>query len=135
MPEPVFKVLKLIDANDNCPFDQWIDGVRNKNDKARIRFRIDRLTRGNFGDHKGVGDGVSELRLFFGPGYRVYYGLVGTLVVVLLGGSDKKDQSQEIKSAKQLWASFIQEGQPESALLALQEEDEGGNDEQQADEA
>ena len=66
-------------------------------------MRIRRMASGNFGDHKAIGEGVYELRLFFGSGYRIYYALVGTKIVLLLAGGDKKSQSGDIEKAKSFW--------------------------------
>lgn len=74
--------------------------------KARILTRIDRLRFGNFGDCKSVGSGVFELRIPLGPGYRVYFGLVGTEVVLLLGGGDKSTQQKDIKACQQYWTEY-----------------------------
>ena len=74
--------------------------------KARILTRIDRLRFGNFGDCKSVGSGVFELRLQFGPGYRVYFGIVGTEVVLLLGGGDKATQQKDIRACQQYWMEY-----------------------------
>ena len=68
--------------------------------------RLARVRAGNFGDHKSVGGGVSELRIVFGPGLRVYYGLHGQKVVVLVGGGDKGSQTRDIRRAQQLWQQF-----------------------------
>lgn len=68
--------------------------------RVRIAKRIDRISEGNFGDFKSVGDGVSELRFTFGPGYRVYYMQRGNIVVILLCGGDKDSQGKDIERAK-----------------------------------
>jgi putative addiction module killer protein len=85
-------------------YDAWLN-ERTKKDRPtsiRIRARVDRMIDGNFGDSKSVGDGVSELRLDFGPGYRVYYTQRGLDVIVLLIGGDKSSQDDDIKTAKGL---------------------------------
>ena len=74
--------------------------MRDVQARARITKRIDRIAQGNLGDAKSVGDGVSELRFSFGPGYRVYYTLRGDVVVILLCGGDKGSQTQDIERAK-----------------------------------
>ena len=83
-------------------FDEWIDTLRDRRDRARILLRIDRLQAGNFGDHRSVGDGVSEMRFTFGPGYRIYYVLRERTVVILLCGGDKGSQPRDIVIAKKL---------------------------------
>jgi len=88
-------------------FGRWLDGLKDRKARARILDRIDRLSDGNFGDWASVGNGVSELRLHFGPGYRVYDLRQGDVVVVLLCGGEKASQAKDIKRAKQMaeeWA-------------------------------
>lgn len=83
-------------------FDDWFDNLKDRQAKTRIQARIDRVEEGNFGDTEPVGGGVSELRFFFGAGYRVYYCKQGLEIVLLLVGGDKSSQSKDIKLAKQL---------------------------------
>lgn len=90
------------------PFSAWLSKLDKRN-QARIVKRIARLEEGNFGDFKTVGDGVFELRFFFGSGYRVYYGLDGETLVLLLTGGDKKTQNKDIKIAKQYWQEYQKE--------------------------
>jgi putative addiction module killer protein len=89
----------------SAPFSEWLNTL-DRHVKARVLTRIDRIRRGNFGDAKSVGDGVFELRLDFGPGYRVYYGRRGQTVVILLGGGDKKSRSRDIDQAKKCWSEL-----------------------------
>jgi len=88
-------------------FITWLGGLRDTVARARIAKRIDRLARGNFGDAKSVGDGVSELRFDFGPGYRIYYTRRGNVVVILLCGGDKHSQARDIDRARQLAKEII----------------------------
>jgi putative addiction module killer protein len=88
------------------PFSGWLKKLKDKSARAHIRRRIDRLHLGNEGDHKSVGQGVFELRLAFGPGYRVYYGKANDALVVLLCGGDKSSQSKDIKLAQKYWLQF-----------------------------
>lgn len=81
-------------------FASWIDGLKDRKNRARILDRIDRLAGGNFGDCAPIGGGVSELRMHFGPGYRVYFLRQGQTIVVLLNGGDKGSQAKDIKRAK-----------------------------------
>ena len=80
-------------------FDTWFAGVRDRTAKARIQARIDRLQLGNFGQHRELTGGVGELKIDFGPGYRVYYSRRGAVVVVLLCGGNKSTQNADIKRA------------------------------------
>jgi len=91
------------DRNGYEPFTEWLEGLRDTKGKQRIQARLRRLELGLYGDCESVGDGVMELRLFFGPGYRVYFGeQIGSLVILLCGG-DKSTQKQDIEVAKVYW--------------------------------
>lgn len=81
---------------------KWLDGLRDMRARARVLARIERLLAGNPGDAGPVGEGVSELRINYGPGYRVYYKKQGRTLVILLAGGDKGSQSKDIKAALQL---------------------------------
>ena len=83
-------------------FANWFDSLRDRRAKARIQARIDRLALGHFGDVVPVGEGVSELRIFYGPGYRVYFVRRGSIVVILLSGGDKNTQDSDIVKAKEI---------------------------------
>jgi putative addiction module killer protein len=83
-------------------FSKWLDGLDDIRARARILVRIERLAGGNPGDVKPVGEGVSELRIDYGPGYRVYYNKQGRSVIILLAGGDKRTQSRNIKTALRL---------------------------------
>lgn len=85
---------------------EWLDHLRDVRAKARIAVRMDRLKAGNFGDSKLLRDGVSELRVDYGPGYRVYFGMVGKAVVLLLCGGDKRSQEADIDKAVEYLADF-----------------------------
>ena len=80
-------------------FAKWIDKLADVNAKARVQVRIERLAMGNPGDVMPVGEGVSELRIDYGPGYRVYYKKIGKEIVILLAGGDKSSQGKDIKIA------------------------------------
>ena len=83
-------------------FENWLDGLRDRVAKKRISMRITRVESGLLGDWKTVGDGVSEMRVDYGPGYRLYYTVRGQVMVILLCGSEKRDQDRAIKLAKAL---------------------------------
>ena len=88
------------------PFREWLHGLRDVNARAKIRVRLNRVRLGNFGDVKPVGGGVSELRIPYGPGYRVYLGRAGSTVVLLLCGGDKSTQKRDIITAKDYWLDY-----------------------------
>ena len=92
----------MIEIRKTEIFADWLNGLRDRRAKARIQARIDRLERGHFGDVTSVGEGVSELRIFYGPGYRVYFVQRGPVVVILLSGGDKSTQDSDIVKAKEL---------------------------------
>lgn len=83
-------------------FDAWFLGLRDQQAKRRIQMRIDRAEDGNFGDSESVGEGVSEMRIHYEPGYRVYFVQRGMEVVILLAGGDKSTQSKDIKTALEI---------------------------------
>jgi len=88
------------------PFEEWLDDLDDKRAVARILARLARVRQGNLGDCKSVGDGVNELRVDYGPGYRVYFGQKERTLVVLLCGGDKRTQDRDIRLAKQYWREF-----------------------------
>jgi putative addiction module killer protein len=102
------KIITIYQTEDGkLPFKQWLDSLRDKPTIARINARLGRLEFGNFGDAKSVGNGVMELRLAFGSGYRIYYGLDGEKLVVLLTGGDKSTQDKDIKTAHVFWNDYL----------------------------
>jgi len=102
------KIVTLTTVDGRTPFEEWLKGLKDKRSKARVLNRIDRLRLGNFGDCKSVGSGVYELRIHFGPGFRVYFGLHGNEMVVLLVGGDKSSQRKDIETATQFWKEYKQ---------------------------
>ncbi len=89
-------------AINKKPFKEWMDGL-DINTRAKIRIRLDRVRLGNLGKNRHVGEGVYELKIDYGPGYRVYYALNGKTVVLLLVGGDKSTQRKDILQAKAYW--------------------------------
>ena len=83
-------------------FAHWLDGLRDIEARARVQVRIERLSSGNPGDVAPVGEGVSEMRIDVGPGYRVYFKRRGTALIILLAGGDKSTQARDIKTALEL---------------------------------
>ena len=95
-------VLRLIEIRKTELFAQWLDGLRDLQARARVQARIERLAGGNPGDVEPVGEGVSELRINYGPGYRVYFKRRGQELIILLAGGDKRTQAKDIKTALRL---------------------------------
>ena len=104
----MIKVLHYIGLDGTDYFDAWLND-QTREGRSRIQTRIDRVEDGNLGDHKTVGGGVSELRINFGPGYRVYFGRHGQTIVVLLAGGTKKRQARDIATAQKRWSQYKQE--------------------------
>ena len=96
----------MIEIRKTEIYARWIDGLRDIRARARILARVERLATGNPGDVKAVGGGVSELRIHYGPGYRVYYTQRGREIIILLAGGDKSTQARDIKTALRLARSL-----------------------------
>lgn len=92
----------MVEVFKSATFDAWLSGLRDRRAAVRVQVRIDRLAAGNAGDVKPVGDGISELRIDQGPGYRVYFIQRGAVIVVLLCGGDKSTQETDIRAAKRI---------------------------------
>jgi len=92
----------MIEIRKTEVFAKWVDNLKDLRARARVLARIERLAMGNPGDVKPVGEGVSELRISYGPGYRVYFKKKGRKLIVLLAGGDKGSQSRDIKTALRL---------------------------------
>jgi putative addiction module killer protein len=88
-------------------FDEWLNGLRDRETRIRLARRLDKAQRGNLGDIKPVGDGVFEMREFFGPGWRMYFVQHGAVLVVMLGGGDKTSQARDIAAAQKLATTFV----------------------------
>jgi putative addiction module killer protein len=102
----VIELLRYQREDGREPFAEWLNGLRDKVAQARIRVRLRQVQAGNFGDCDPVGEGVIELRVHVGAGYRVYCARHGKAVVLLLCGGDKGSQSADIKRAKALWSEW-----------------------------
>ena len=98
-------------STGRAPFNEWLESLRDARTRNRVRGRLDRLEAGNFGDCQPVGDGVFELRLHFGAGYRIYFGKGDNTIILLLCGGDKSQQPRDIRRAKTYWRNY-QEAQP-----------------------
>jgi putative addiction module killer protein len=97
----------LYRKGSSIPFSEWLASLRDSRAVGIVRARLNRIRLGNFGDCKAVGDGVGEMRIDFGPGYRIYYGRDGLLVVVLLCGGDKRTQAKDILTARKHWKEYL----------------------------
>lgn len=93
-------------ANGRRPFQDWLMALSDKRARTAIIRRIDRLANGNFGDHRFLRDGVWELKVDLGPGYRVYYAKEGEAVILLLSAGSKRTQRQDIEQAVQYWKNY-----------------------------
>lgn len=100
-------VRQYVDLQGTSPFERWLDGLDNLA-AARVLTTVTRIGQGNFSSVKGVGGGVFESRIDFGPGLRVYFGKDGATVVILLGGGTKKRQARDIADAHRCWQDYKQ---------------------------
>ena len=106
-----FTLAALTLESDACPFEDWFRSLRDRQMRVRIAARLARVRAGNFGDHRSVGGGVSELRLDIGPGYRLYYALQEATIVALIIGGDKSSQDRDIEEAKRLWKEYHEQAE------------------------
>jgi putative addiction module killer protein len=88
------------------PFSEWINSLQDLNLRVKIEKRLDRVALGNLGDYRSLGEGVYELKIDFGPGYRIYFGQIGLQIILLLCGGDKSSQKQDILKAKEYWKDY-----------------------------
>jgi putative addiction module killer protein len=103
----VITVRQYVDRQGTSPFEQWMDSLDDVA-AARVLTTVTRIGQGNFSSVKGVGGGVFESRIDFGPGLRVYFGKDGATVVILLGGGTKKRQARDIADAHRCWQDYKQ---------------------------
>ncbi len=101
-----YEVRHYLSADGADPFAEWFEVLRDRQAQSRVQVRLDRLERGLFGDVEPCGEGVWELRIDWGPGYRVYHARAGNTVVLLLLGGDKRKQQADIKKAKEYWNDY-----------------------------
>ena len=99
-------IQKYLTSEGRSPFGICLRGLRDMRARALIRIRLDRLRLGNLGDYRSVGNGVYELRLAYGPGYRLYFGVADRTTVVLLAGGTKNMQQRDIIRAKHYWTDY-----------------------------
>lgn len=102
-------VNEYIDGRGRSPYADWLGSLRDPRARAKIIMQVDRMELGLFGDTEPVGEGVNELRIHYGPGYRVYYAKDGQNIYLLLCGGDKSTQKKDIKQAKKYWSEHKQQ--------------------------
>ena len=99
----------MITVNQTPTFKKWMSKLRDIRAKARTLFRLTQVEGGNLGDYKSVGEGVLEIRIDYGPGYRLYFAKNGDSIVILLIGGDKSTQDRDIEKAKAIWRGMQDE--------------------------
>jgi putative addiction module killer protein len=104
----VFEVHDYLTADGQDPYAHWLAGLADRQARARVLVRVNRMAAGNFGDRRPVADGVWELRIDWGPGYRVYYAQAGKRLILLLAGGDKRKQQADIDAAIAHWNDWQQ---------------------------
>lgn len=105
---PQDTINRVIEVHKTEVFSRWLDGLRDLHARARVQARIERLIVGNPGDVKPIGEGVSELRIDYGPGYRVYFTRHGRELIILLAGGDKSSQARDIKIALRMARQILE---------------------------
>jgi putative addiction module killer protein len=101
-----YQLDEYLTPEGRAPFGEWLNALKDLKGRALIRVRLDRLTLGNFGDCNRIGEGLHELRIDFGPGYRVYLGQKGKRLIVLLCAGIKKTQKRDIQQARDYWHDY-----------------------------
>ncbi len=109
----MIEIKEYITAQGGSPYARWFDGL-NARAAAKVATALVRIKQGNLSGAKGVGAGVSEYRIDFGPGYRVYFGKDGDTLIILLGGGTKKRQQKDIEAAQDLWREYKQRKRQET---------------------
>ena len=100
------KIELYVTEEGKVPFSEWLQSLKDRKSRAKIRVRLDRVRLGNLGNNKFLGKGVYELKIDYGPGYRIYYGQTGKEIILLLLGGEKKRQQSDIKQAQEYWADY-----------------------------
>ena len=109
----MIELREYIDAKGRSPYARWFNRL-NAQAAAKVAITLIRMEQGNLSNAKGVGGGVLECRIDFGPGYRIYFGKEGDTLIVLLGGGTKKSQQQDIETARELWREYKQRKRQEA---------------------
>ena len=102
----MYEINNYLTESEQDPYAKWLFKLPDRQAKARVIVRVDRMSTGNFGDVKPLGDGVWEARIDWGPGYRVYYAIAGKKIILLLLGGDKRKQNSDVLTAKEYWADW-----------------------------
>ncbi len=100
------RIEEYVTCDGRSPFGEWLDGLSDRKARARVRVRLDRLSLGNLGDCRSLGGGLHELRIDYGPGYRLYFAEIGDRIVLLLTGGTKRSQRRDINEATEYWVDF-----------------------------
>lgn len=100
------EIQNYLTADGRSPFQAWLDSLRDTRAIDKIEKRLKRVGLGNLGDYHSVGEGVCELKINYSPGYRIYFGQIGTTIVLLLCGGDKSTQEQDIIRAREHWRDY-----------------------------
>ena len=100
------EIQNYLTAEGRSPFEEWLDSLRDMKARVKIEKRLQRVALGNLGDYRSVGEGVFELKIDYGPGYRIYFGQIGSTIILLLCGGDKSTQEQDIEKAKEYWRDY-----------------------------
>ena len=106
------EIRHYLTASGRDPYQEWVDKLKDLTGRVAIQRRVDRVVEDNFGDHKSLQEGVWELKIDLGPGYRVYYALEGTTIVLLLCGGTKRTQDADIQRARRYWRDYQRRRQP-----------------------
>ena len=106
MEENFIRIEMYVTEEGKVPFSKWLHSLKDRKDRAKVRVCLDRVRLGNMGKYKSIGKGVSEIKINYGPGYRIYFGEAGKKVILLLLGGDKKKQQTDIKKAQEYWADY-----------------------------
>lgn len=96
-----------VKTNGKSPFIEWLNSLKDRKARAKIRVCLDRVKLGNMGDCKSIGDGFYELKILFGPGYRVYFRFVTKTDILLLYGGDKSTQRKDIQKSMKFWRDYL----------------------------
>lgn len=106
------EIRHYLDDRDRDVYQRWLDGLGDMQGRVAITRRMNRVAQGNLGDHKALRNGVCEMRVDHGPGYRIYYAMDGDTVVLLLGGGDKDSQDRDMDRAIEAWVNYQRRNQP-----------------------